>query len=66
MENNHIIVATAEIIADLKRDLEYYRTMFENEQRKNTELLERIEKLRTKYVGMEDENDAENALEAAR
>ncbi len=66
MENSYIIVATAEIIAELKRDLEYYRAMFESEQRKNTELLERIEKLRTKYVEMEVENDAEDALETAR
>ncbi len=65
MENNHIIVATAEIIADLKRDLEYYRTMFENEQRKNTELLEQIANLMTKYAEMEVKNDAEDALETA-
>jgi predicted nuclease with TOPRIM domain len=65
MENSHIIVATAEIIVDLKRDLEYYRTMFENEQRKNTELLEQIANLMTKYAEMEDGNNAENALETA-
>lgn len=66
MENNHIIIETAEIIANLKRDLEYYRTLFEHEQRKNADLHERIAKLMSEYAETEDRNDAENALEAAR
>lgn len=63
--NMETIIAVAETISHLKTDADYYRTLYENEQRENAKLRERIAQLLGKYAEMEVASNAENALETA-
>ncbi len=65
MENN-IIIAVAETISELKRDADFYRTMYEAVQKEKAQLHDNITALMAKLKLEEAENNAEDTLEAAR
>ena len=65
MENS-IIIAVAETISELKRDVDFYRTLYETVQKEKAQLHEKIAALMAKFETEEAESNAENTLEAAR